>query len=94
MLALQRGVRVSRLECHGKVWVIDHSRPLASFNLADQGQLLVAMNYANLRPMSVEENSAKGSRFDGRLHRYVANSVLPITESSTEGLTQDECIYC
>ena len=32
----------------GKIWQLDHIRPLASFDLTDRDQFLVACNYKNL----------------------------------------------
>lgn len=41
---------------YGKVWEIDHIRPLSDFNLLDDEQLRAACHYTNLRPLGVEEN--------------------------------------
>lgn len=35
---------------YGKVWVIDHILPIASFNVEIEKELLRANHYTNLRP--------------------------------------------
>lgn len=49
-------------------WHIDHIRPLASFDLTDRGQFLIACNFSNLQPMWESENFSKGSLHDGKRH--------------------------
>jgi len=41
-------------------WHIDHTIPLASFNLTDKGDFLKANHYTNLQPLWAEENFKKG----------------------------------
>jgi|Laugrespbdmm15sd_2_1035082.scaffolds.fasta_scaffold09986_2 hypothetical protein len=48
-------------ENHGKTWHIDHVIPLSHFNLDDKEQQLIAFNWANTMPLSIEENLSKGS---------------------------------
>lgn len=43
-------------------WHIDHIKPLASFDLTDRVQLLVACHFTNLQPLWAEENLKKGDR--------------------------------
>ncbi len=52
---------------YGTYWNIDHITPLASFNLSDPQQYLIAANYCNLQPMKVMQNSLKGATTDGQM---------------------------
>lgn len=45
-------------------WVIDHIRPLASFDLHNKGEQLVAFNYKNLQPLWYMDNLMKGDKWD------------------------------
>ena len=47
----------------GKVWHIDHIRPLASFDLTDVEQQRVACHYTNLQPLWASDNFRKGARW-------------------------------
>lgn len=46
---------------HGE-WHIDHIVPLATFNLTDRTQLLIACNYRNLQPLWAKANLSKGRK--------------------------------
>lgn len=50
---------------HGRVWEIDHKRPLASFDLREEAQRMDACHYTNLQPLFKAENRAKSDRWDG-----------------------------
>ena len=41
-------------------WHIDHIKPLASFDLTNRAQLLIACHYTNLQPLWAIDNLAKG----------------------------------
>ena len=41
-------------------WHIDHIKPLASFDLTDRQQLLLACHYTNLQPLWATDNLSKG----------------------------------
>ena len=41
-------------------WHIDHIKPLASFDLSDRAQLLLACHYTNLQPLWAIDNLSKG----------------------------------
>lgn len=45
-------------------WHIDHIRPLASFDLSDQIQFLMACNFKNLQPLWAIQNFSKSDRID------------------------------
>ena len=47
---------------HGKVWSIDHIRPLCEADLSCPFELYRLAHYTNLQPMSREDNIAKGPR--------------------------------
>jgi hypothetical protein len=44
----------------GKVWHIDHIKPLVNFDLTNRRQFMEACNYKNLQPMWCVENNLKG----------------------------------
>jgi hypothetical protein len=70
-------------ENHGTYWEIDHIRPLASFDLADKEQLLQAVYYTNLQPLTVEDNRRKRAKYgDGNEYHGLFSE-----EISTEGYT-------
>lgn len=47
-------------------WVLDHIRPLASFNLSDPSEQAIAFHISNLQPLWCVENSEKSATWDGR----------------------------
>jgi hypothetical protein len=65
----QRFLEGMTWENHGSVWHIDHIRPMASYDLADEAQLREAMHYSNLQPLYACENVRKSSVWDGRRWR-------------------------
>lgn len=46
----------------GKIWHLDHIKPLAAFDLKERDQFLEACRYTNLQPMFVRDNLIKGKR--------------------------------
>jgi len=46
---------------HGE-WHIDHIKPCASFDLADEAQQLECFNYTNLQPLWASDNLSKGAK--------------------------------
>lgn len=51
---------------YGKVWHIDHIRPLSSFDLMDEDQCRAVNHYTNLQPMYAKDNLAKSDKWDGQ----------------------------
>jgi len=48
---------------YGK-WHIDHYRPMASFNLLKEKELLKCCNFSNLQPLWAFENLSKGAKLE------------------------------
>lgn len=48
-------------ENHGAIWEVDHKRPLASFDLTDPDQWMIALHFTNLQPLLVTENRIKSA---------------------------------
>lgn len=46
---------------YGEEWSIDHIKPLKNFDLGDKDQLLAAIHYANLQPISIDDHRKKTS---------------------------------
>lgn len=47
----------------GKVWHVDHIRPICSFDLSDPEQVKACFHYTNLQPLFVEENLKKSGKY-------------------------------
>lgn len=50
-------------------WVVDHIRPIASFDLSDAIALAEAFHHTNLQPLWFEDNQRKTSMWNGVQHR-------------------------
>jgi len=44
-------------------WHLDHIKPLASFDLTDLDQMVIACYYTNMQPLWAADNMRKGARF-------------------------------
>ena len=44
-------------------WVVDHVRPIVSFDLSDPAQQRACFHFSNLQPLWIEDNLRKGSRW-------------------------------
>ena len=53
---------------YGSVWQIDHSLPIASFNLLDGNYKKKCFNWINLRPMYSKENNSRNDKIDRHLY--------------------------
>ncbi len=47
----------------GKVWHLDHIKPLALFDLTNRNQFLEAANWKNYQPLFRSENLSKGKKY-------------------------------
>jgi hypothetical protein len=59
---LKHNSDIYTFENHGKTWHIDHVIPLSHFDFEDREQQLIAFNWANTMPLSIEENLSKGNK--------------------------------
>jgi hypothetical protein len=46
----------------GKVWQLDHKKALFKFDLSKRSQLLKAVNYKNLQPLTIEDHKEKTAK--------------------------------
>lgn len=54
---------------HGKLWEVDHIRPLASFDFSGpdaKEQLKLCFHWMNVRPLEKTLNRAKGAKWEGK----------------------------
>lgn len=75
---------------YGKYWVLDHLKPLASFNLNNEHERLTAMHWSNIRPFESIENIKKSDKYDSKLqhlHNIVIKSFLLKTKNETKTVT-------
>jgi 5-methylcytosine-specific restriction endonuclease McrA len=54
-------------------WVIDHIRPLASFDIVNKEEMTKAWTLSNLQPLWASENSKKSSMYEGIKYTYNRN---------------------
>lgn len=50
------------LENHGLKWHIDHVIPLSKFNLDDENEVLLSLNWRNTTPLSIKDNLTKNNK--------------------------------
>jgi len=48
---------------YGKLWHVDHIKPIALFNLLDQTDIMKVNHYTNLQPMLAKDNLKKGKKY-------------------------------
>lgn len=48
---------------YGKVWCIDHKRPIISFDLSKIDQQKRCFHFSNLQPLTVKDNLLKGAKY-------------------------------
>lgn len=51
-------------ENYGPYWHVDHIRPCASFDLADEAQQRACFHYTNLQPLFWRDNISKGATWN------------------------------
>ena len=56
------------LEKYGSMWQIDHSLPIASFNLLDENDMKKCFIWINLTPMYSSENNSKKAKINYHLY--------------------------
>lgn len=47
---------------YGRVWQIDHNKPLSAFDLTNKHHIQIVCNYTNLQPLLKRENLSKGDK--------------------------------
>jgi hypothetical protein len=70
-------------ENKGAFWHIDHIKPCASYNLAEQIELYQCYNWKNLRPLYKKDNIKKSDKLDEELikqYKIKANQFLKTIE--------------
>lgn len=72
-------------ENHGKVWHVDHIKPLVLFDLTKPEEYTAACHYSNLQPLLAKDNLQKGSKYVEPQNQFAGSSktattgaVLPI----------------
>ncbi len=48
---------------HGKVWELDHIKPIAAFDLTSIEEQHKCFHYTNLQPLTIKENRSKGAKY-------------------------------
>lgn len=51
------------IDNYGTVWEIDHIKPCALFDLANEGQQRACFHFSNLQPLFKSENRQKWSKY-------------------------------
>jgi len=72
---------------YGQYWVLDHVKPLASFNLNNESDRLKSMHWSNIRPLQTIKNIRKSDKYDNKLqhlHNIVIKSFLLKTKNEME----------
>lgn len=57
-------------ENYGK-WHVDHIRPCASFNLADEEEQRVCFHYTNLQPLWGHDNCSKNNKWEFAILEFI-----------------------
>ena len=53
----------------GKMWHLDHVKPLDRFNLKIKKQILEAFNYTNYQPLFIKENIMKNNYYNTKVEK-------------------------
>lgn len=51
-------------ENYGKVWVVDHIKPCAAFDLSKKKEQYICFNWRNLQPLFIRDNLIKGDKYN------------------------------
>ena len=49
---------------YGETWVVDHIRPISSFDLSEPEQRSLCFSWYNLQPLTRQQNIDKGDEYD------------------------------
>jgi hypothetical protein len=61
---------------HGRVWEIDHIKPVSSFDFNDEKQVAICWSLKNLRPLEKQLNRAKGARIVATELETIAEGIM------------------
>ena len=50
-------------ENYGRIWQVDHKKPIAVFDLSSREQQKECFHFSNLQPLWASENASKGGRY-------------------------------
>lgn len=73
-------------ENYGTYWEIDHTKPIASFDLSNDNEIYECFDWKNTRPLKVKENMCKNDKVDYKIikeHRYTVEAFLWIKFDET-----------
>ena len=70
----------------GKVWEIDHIRPVASFDLTKPEEQKKAFHYTNLQPLFIWENRSKGAKLPAEQNNDIVWSTQKCVERGENNL--------
>lgn len=73
------------VENHGKEWHIDHVIPISNFNLENEEEQLIALNWRNTMPLSANENLSKNNKIiKSQIEQHLQQLLKYHTENNIE----------